>query len=1541
MRHATTTPFRSFFHGVATFLIIASGLVAIGVSAALAPTICPHNVCTETLTIGGQELTYSYTQHISPGGQLRVRFAGGEYDTASLISYMIFNLPQFDTWSVLADTVNGAIALPDEDVNPSRTAFERSHADGCSDCIVDMVLAVDFPVSVGPGAYTFGLNVIQNGDSAGRNALAFYVHELAPSGRDESEPFFSTPGVPATQDMDEACADLEPYEDGVPFDNNLNYLANCADPSCDGAIGSFAPMGYCEAVETTCYDGFDNDGDGLTDCADPSCDGRVGRLAPLGFCQHSEEGGTFFGNDPELGYINAGPINACTDGFDNDGDDDLPDGGLDCMDNRGTVSCWKNEAFGCPATETSCTDGIDNDHDQSYSLTGAWDKNVATGADCEDYDCAGHPSCPAFEHVDADGNSAEAQCFDGDDNDLDGLIDCADVNDCFGVIGPGGQVCLEFEFSLAQGIQHCADAFDNDGDGPADCSDTDCSRAFGSCGPCPSREDYAYASCADGRDNDNDVALLGGGLDCGDPDCIGGAYPRLGSLGGQVVDGRFAHAAHCAASENTDRLCGDGVDNDANGLIDCADPACAGNLGPNGQICQVTESICNDGLDNDTNGLIDCADPACFGSASCAAPWVVAPVCRDLPEWTGPLTFTGNDPTITANVIVRGRVNADHLVRLIGTGTYDAVAVVIGDNTDPSQYYPFASAAGCSIDAGGQNAAEFSLSAIDGRFVQLSAATPGMVRFDIIIRCPTGPVPMAASDVPLSLSALKSSSVPEYGDLLRAIELMEGVAPSVSAIEPEGLVGGAVVVPFGSSFSYRVVPSDPPVSSGICGCSTLIDGDVTDSADGSCSITTVSGNCGPSLPYAYCDDIESVSVQGRAEDGADNVSPWSAALAFEVDVRPVAIAQTAILSPSTPFIRAGENQVGLSARFRTGTTDTFNGTTCTVHVYDASGAQRGDLINGIGAIPNGTPMANEANCSGAVTPALDLATYGDGEYFLAVRVQDSDGDYVESNRKAIYWCDSIPGPGDPETPCSKADFDRDGATEGLYTTLYSPTPRACDNCVGLSNPDQTDNNANGIGDMCQPGQVGRCEVDRLLLCDCGALPDFTEPNATVAEEFWRNPLDPITGLLTGLDETSFTAGECQLTCPAASEEVDRYFDPENYDEDIHQDDGRKKEQRCMEQWGVCQGNGEFCFNDAECTTGGVLACANRAGTLSDPFVSCTDSTDCGGFNTCVGGFGTCAGDAEKFCRRDIDCGNQEVDGPCIGADICTDMLSPWIQTSGGNVFSGFRISAPDVPPHDNVNATFCVTAKDTIVNFVTASGECPAETVPDTRFALPKRENAFRTVLGTLDVEGLLAGKHGSVVTLTSDDDINTMLGGNVYVHEGDLVIGNPSLGSDQNPGLPLEFMNGIGSGSGRIGGHGTIVVNEGNLIINRDITYGISNISELAHLASVAWVVLDDGSGTKGNIFVHRNVRELAGVFYADGASPGMQMHGYEQFASNIPLTVRGLIIARRIVFSRDYRSFDQGSERVIYDGRAVVNPPPGFGDVSKVLPQFIRSSF
>ena len=312
---------------------------------------------------------------------------------------------------------------------------------------------------------------------------------------------------------------------------------------------------------------------------------------------------------------------------------------------------------------------------------------------CKDYDCAGNPACPAQENKTAAGDDADAQCFNGFDDDLDHLTDCADL-DCRGIVNPlnTGQICYEKEFDLGTvelgGVryQFCGNVFDDDGDGPQDCADTDCARRFGSCGPCPAREDFTFDACTNdvvGQPKDDDTDGASG---CADIDCAG----KLGTLG---------NAGSCSAAESTDDLCADGFDNDLDGLIDCADSQCVAKTGPLGATCQPAgETSCGDGKDNDGDDRIDCVDADCAGNGSCApANWTQTPSCQIVPRFSGVTTFTSNDPTITAVVRLATHVSTvappvtyDDTARFVGSGIYSSVTIIMGDNTDATKYYPYA-----------------------------------------------------------------------------------------------------------------------------------------------------------------------------------------------------------------------------------------------------------------------------------------------------------------------------------------------------------------------------------------------------------------------------------------------------------------------------------------------------------------------------------------------------------------------------------------------------------------------------------------------------------------------------------------------------------------------------------------------------------------------------------------------------------------------------------------------------------------------------------
>jgi len=1398
--------------------------------ALVAPSPCPGNVCVGNFVVGGQNVQYAYTQHIRPDGRLKIRLNGGVYNTSNLVSFILHDLPAFVSWDKYANPNNGAVYLPEEDISPGLTAYERRDVDGCASCIVDQVMMVDFS-GLAEGAYSFSLTVIQNGDSGGQSGLPFYVDTAAPSNGDESETWAALAG------MDLPCADS--------FDNDLDYGTDCADGQCDGSVGRVADGALCEVPEQTCHDEFDNDADGDTDCLDADCDGRVGGTAPAYvpdvYCQ--------FGNE-------WGPV-SCTDNFDNDGDSDAVNPArFDCQDNLSNppgnpaLTCWKQPAYGCPATE-DCVTAADDDVDRNFSDD--YDAVTTTGVNCTDYDCAGRPECPSHENRTAAGDDADEQCFDTYDNDLDGDVDCADP-DCLGVVNPlnPNQMCYEKEFDLGERYQFCDNSFDDDGDDPVDCDDSDCSQKFLRCGPCPSIEHYKYHSCSDGDDNDTDAAT-----DCSDVDCIG----RLG----EIVVG----AARCAVTESSDAacgdiicsdvMCGDGFDNDLDGSIDCQDPNCATfSHGRGGHVCEPAgESSCGDGGDNDGDGSIDCLDDDCFGVGGCAPKNWLNASCITVPRYSPATPFTSNDPTVMATVSEAAHVSGTDTIDLSGSANYSSFTVVVGDAMDPAGAYPYASNLCSLTDVSGSEAAKLGLTVVAGKAVQvynLPAAGPLLGNFTVRLSCPTPAVPAAEITYPISISVLKlPGDIPEYGDATFRHTLFEATPPDVLTVEAEGEVAGTVELPYLDGRRFRAIPNDPgaaPFSSGICYCRVSVDGTPYMSAGGDCLTSPVE-----------FDRDGNVIVEAFAEDGANNIGPLSAPVIYSVNVTPTInpadpqLNRLRLTAPVTPFLRSGEMDISLRAEFRTGFGDDFYGlgSSCDVFVYGSDGA----IVNG--------PVGPTDSFAGFPTPDGVIACNGgitlpggvpDGEYFVAIRVTDSDLDSAFSNRVPLYVCKTVPTANtEPLEVCGWADFDGDDATEGLYTDLYSTVDRPCDNCVGLANANQRDANANGVGDVCEPDneEYGRCEIDRDIVCKWDANDAVNCPG----------------------DYCCPQPSNTLVEVPPGSENYEHIYD-----------------QRCIDSWGLCTIDGSVCFDDDEC-----------------------EET-----------VGTCAVTATE-CERDLDCSGDPGD-ICVGADICENMLFPWLQTVHGNIFSLKNVFALDEPPENEFNATYCITAKDLIYNF--RSELCATEPQATTVITRPTPANAYATVLGRIDVEGIVAGEYGDVQDGNGGTDVLSDL-----LHSlADRLDGRVFLvddGSDAHLDSH-EFKNSL---SDDISGAGTIVIKGGDLYLNGDITYQSTTVTSLNRLASVGWIVLPAADGSKGNIYIDGNVSNLVGAFFA-GGDDGVHTVAPPATDSDTPLTVHGLMIARKFHLSRTFKSASQGSERIIYDGRAVANPPPGFGDVTKWLPTF-----
>lgn len=275
-----------------------------------------------------------------------------------------------------------------------------------------------------------------------------------------------------------------------------------------------------------------------------------------------------------------------------------------------------------------------------------------------------------------------------------------------------------------------------------------------------------------------------------------------------------------------------------------------------------------------------------------------------------------------------------------------------------------------------------------------------------------------------------------------------------------------------------------------------------------------------------------------------------------------------------------------------------------------------------------------------------------------------------------------------------------------------------------------------------------------------------------------------------------------------------------------------------------------------------------------------------------------------------------------GAQYGGSVVTHWFETLYGDIYSGRPLSAPFSPPAGRYNATYLMQA-DGSINPVTlrsagGSGQ-PWRSENFGAITLPQQSNSYRGTLGNLDRTGILAGYYGTVTTWTGDRTTSATLGtsrlmsGRVWYFTDNLTVNSA-----------LTFLRGTGASQDA---SGTIVVN-GNLLINADTVYQSGAVSgRIDNLPSVAWLV-------RGNITVGPTVRNMAGIFFSEGAS-GIKTGTTGLSSTDVPLIVSGMLIGKKITLERLYK--DQAntpSEQIIFDGRAVVNPPPGLVDLMKWLP-------
>lgn len=483
-----------------------------------------------------------------------------------------------------------------------------------------------------------------------------------------------------------------------------------------------------------------------------------------------------------------------------------------------------------------------------------------------------------------------------------------------------------------------------------------------------------------------------------------------------------------------------------------------------------------------------------------------------------------------------------------------------------------------------------------------------------------------------------------------------------------------------------------------------------------------------------------------------------------------------------------------------------------------------------------------------------------------------------TNGNGIGWIDfSFATLSSSETICNDGiDNDSDGPIDCADSDCNNqpgPGGGVCGQEIGpLRCQDGYDNDGDGATDC---SDQTTCWHIPASGCPDREIPDTENPGSTMCRDSVDNDHDDGAG---GYDASPLTGIDC-------------------FDTDCAGDSA------CPQREDVCgAGSPSIC-------------CSDNIDNDSDSQLDCADS-DC--FSACSG---QCVPQSAVRCIINDQCPAD----PVTGLQSC-DTARPWLQALYDDVYSRRNIRGAVPPRAGDYNATFCVfTAPGgSITNFVAQPGAGGASGCPSmpasVDYILPSGDNQYTSTLGRIDVTGIKRGAYGAVVRPTSWSDVPSTLGGKVYYFSNGLTISNATT-----------FRNGLLRQSGA----GTIVV-EGTLRIEQALTYDGGIVSLPRNLASVGFIVVDRRAAD-GTLLAPARVEipttdRVAGNFYTEGTINTATLP-----AGNLPtLTVSGFMIARQFELNRSKMESGDASERIIFDGRAVTNPPPGMADIAKSLPTF-----
>lgn len=381
-------------------------------------------------------------------------------------------------------------------------------------------------------------------------------------------------------------------------------------------------------------------------------------------------------------------------------------------------------------------------------------------------------------------------------------------------------------------------------------------------------------------------------------------------------------------------------------------------------------------------------------------------------------------------------------------------------------------------------------------------------------------------------------------------------------------------------------------------------------------------------------------------------------------------------------------------------------------------------------------------------------------------------------------------------------------------------------------------------------------------------------------------------------------------------------------------------------------NGKDCATDTSCQPADV--CKGEPAFLN----GCLDGIDNNGDNTAdctdnsVPGLladPTCAADPscapptppQSQClafaadpdQKNKCCSDNDTNGPysldCLDSDCQTNagVCSAWTKVEAGNVYAGGGIVGTKAPGQAGINnAQYCLRANNPAqpIEWTSQFAQCTESDVGEIK--LPTYGQGYRNALGSIDLDGIRNGRYGTVVTIPHGAvyTLPQNLNGQVFRYIGMGVGDKLTLNG-------VTFKNGTGT-TGK--GSGLLLVDNADLEITGNIGYDTAMVqTRLRNLASFGAIVVQDEFGNGGDMTIASPVEKISGAYFVEGT---VKTGTTGSAATDKYLKLFGIYVANRFNLQRLINTDPtQSAEQFIFDGRAVVNPPPGMQDVGKSLPR------